>query len=152
MILKRYSVAIGPFVDEIFDKISCYFPINFTPPKNDKHMITPTLLKGKLARCFTASNLLAKQAIPFILDKMSATQVETKIECMELLQAMFSQDGGYEWATLEKHVAPGVSLMIAEYFNSPEEGCQRKIAQTIALLLKAQADQLGERGISSSSH
>lgn len=29
--------VIKPFIDEIFDKISCYFPINFVPPKNDKY-------------------------------------------------------------------------------------------------------------------
>ncbi len=28
---------IIPFIDEIFDKISCYFPINFVPPKNDQY-------------------------------------------------------------------------------------------------------------------
>ena len=56
---------------------------------------------------------------------------------MDLLQTMFSQEGGYEWNALERHVAPAVSLMIAEYFNSPEDACQKKIAQTIALLLKA---------------
>jgi len=32
---------IDPFLEDIFDKISCYFPINFVPPKNDKHNITP---------------------------------------------------------------------------------------------------------------
>lgn len=64
---------IKPFIDEIFDKISCYFPINFVPPKNDKYQITPELLKEKLARCFLASPLLASSAFPFILDKMTAT-------------------------------------------------------------------------------
>ena len=43
-ILRQYSPSpnrsqdlIMPFVDEIFDKVSCYFPINFEPPKNDKY-------------------------------------------------------------------------------------------------------------------
>jgi DNA repair/transcription protein MET18/MMS19 len=34
-----------PFIEDIFDKISCYFPINFTPPKDDKFKITPIMLK-----------------------------------------------------------------------------------------------------------
>ncbi len=92
MILKQFTSpeVIKPFIDEIFDKISCYFPINFTPPKNDKHLITPALLKGKLARCFLATSQLAPLAIPFILDKLTATQVETKVECLDLLKSMFS--------------------------------------------------------------
>lgn len=32
---------IDPFLEDIFDKISCYYPINFVPPKNDKYHITP---------------------------------------------------------------------------------------------------------------
>lgn len=34
---KKAEDLIKPFIDEIFDKISCYFPINFVPPKNDKY-------------------------------------------------------------------------------------------------------------------
>jgi DNA repair/transcription protein MET18/MMS19 len=64
---------IKPFIDEIFDKISCYFPINFVPPKNDRYQITPEVLKEKLARCFLASPLLAQVAIPFVIDKFKAT-------------------------------------------------------------------------------
>ena len=63
---------IKPFIDEIFDKISCYFPINFVPPKNDKYQITPEILKEKLARCFLASPMLAQSTFPFVLDKLSA--------------------------------------------------------------------------------
>lgn len=50
---------IKPFLDDIFDKISCYFPINFVPPKNDKYQITPELLKEKLNKCFIGSSILA---------------------------------------------------------------------------------------------
>ena len=63
---------IRPFIDEIFDKISCYFPINFVPPKNDKFNITPEILKEKLNRNFLASPLLIDSSFPFILDKVTA--------------------------------------------------------------------------------
>jgi DNA repair/transcription protein MET18/MMS19 len=70
---KAQIELIKPFIDEIFDKISCYFPINFVPPINDKYQITPDILKEKLARCFLASPLLAQAAIPFVIDKFKAT-------------------------------------------------------------------------------
>ena len=129
-ILKLYSPedplsleVLKPFADEIFDKISCYFPINFVPPKNDKHLITPQTLKQKLARCFLASPLLANSAIPFILDKLTATQVETKKECLGLLQQFFGPEGYQDWAILEHHVEPAASLLLGEYFNQPDESC-----------------------------
>lgn len=69
---------IEPFLDDIFDKVSCYFPINFEPPKDDKYKISPEILKEKLSRCFTASPLMSRYAFPFILDKLTAAQIETK--------------------------------------------------------------------------
>lgn len=79
---------IEPFIDELFDKVSCYFPINFEPPKDDKYKISPELLKEKLNRCFTASPLFQRYAFPFILDKLNAPQVDTKQECFILLKKM----------------------------------------------------------------
>lgn len=145
-ILKEHGQKrdlIFPFIDEIFDKISCYFPINFQPPKNDKYQITPDILKEKLARCFLASPLLAPSAFPFILDKLTATQVETKLECLALLREMFSFDLGYaqgsEAQYLEvahKHVAPAINLMVNEYFNVVDENFKKVTAETIAVVLK----------------
>ena len=41
---QRESKIIDPdqlemFLEDIFDKLSCYFPIEFTPPKDDKFKI-----------------------------------------------------------------------------------------------------------------
>jgi hypothetical protein len=85
-------------------------------------MITPQTLKQKLARCFLASPLLADSSIPFILDKLTATQIETKKECLALLSQFFGPEG-YPWSTLEHHVEPAVSLLLGEYFNQPDESC-----------------------------
>ena len=67
------SEDIDPFVEDIFDKVSCYFPINFTPPKDDKFKITPEALKSKLRDCFLASNhpVMLENTLPFIIDKLS---------------------------------------------------------------------------------
>ncbi|KAI2556849.1 MMS19 homolog, cytosolic iron-sulfur assembly component, partial [Homo sapiens] len=37
LISRDYS--LGPFVEELFEVTSCYFPIDFTPPPNDPHGI-----------------------------------------------------------------------------------------------------------------
>ncbi len=79
---------LKPFLEEIFDKVSCYFPINFVPPKNDKFKIKPLELKEKLARCFLASPVLADQCFPFFIDKLSVAQIDTKTESLEMLKNM----------------------------------------------------------------
>lgn len=37
--LYPFCVAAGPFVEELFEVTSCYFPIDFTPPPNDPYGI-----------------------------------------------------------------------------------------------------------------
>lgn len=125
---------IKPFLEDIFDKISCYFPINFVPPKNDKYQITPQLLKEKLNKCFLASAILADQAFPFILDKMQATQVETKIESLQLIQAMIKAYEPYQY--LSKHLPVCLHQVSNEYFNQFDEQLQHHCADTLALILK----------------
>ncbi|TNV84344.1 hypothetical protein FGO68_gene12695 [Halteria grandinella] len=146
---------ILPFIDEIFDKISCYFPINFQPPKNDKYQITPDILKEKLARCFLSSPLLAPSAFPFILDKLTAQQTETKLECLGLLRDMFSFEHGYCQGSearyvevVQGHCGVAVGLMVNEYFNMVDDNCKRVTAETLALVLKRQSDHQLSKGIS----
>lgn len=41
--------------ESFLDEIACYFPINFKPPKNDAHKITPEMLQSLLAKSMLAS-------------------------------------------------------------------------------------------------
>ena len=42
--------------ESIFDSVSCYYPINFKPPKNNTFKITPDQLKNALNKCILASD------------------------------------------------------------------------------------------------
>jgi len=122
-----------PFLEDIFDRISCYFPINFEPPADDKFKISPKELKEKLARCFTSSSLLAGLAFPFILDKLGATQIETKLECFSLLQRMTTT---YDPVSLiEKHLRIASKHIMNEYFNYYDDQLQRVAAQTLVVIV-----------------
>lgn len=70
--------------------MSCYFPINFTPPKDDKFKITPETLKAKLKSTFLASDHkeFIDNTLPFILEKLATKTHSTKIECLELVTEM----------------------------------------------------------------
>ena len=86
----QVTEQIEPFLEDIFDKASCYFPINFQPPKDDKFKITPELLKSKLKQCFlaTETKLMIDNVFPFVLEKLGTSEVKVKIECLELLDEM----------------------------------------------------------------
>jgi len=66
--------SLQPHLLDIFDKLSCYFPINFKPPKDDRFKITPEELQLKLKNCFLACDSieLLENAFPFLLEKMSS--------------------------------------------------------------------------------
>lgn len=70
------------YLEELFDNVSCYFPINFNPPKNDPLGIKPEQLKLLIEECMTASHKLAGHFIPFLLEKMTAQAVSTKLESL----------------------------------------------------------------------
>ena len=75
-------------MDDLFDAVSRYFPINFTPPKNDKEKITPDLLQGLLKDCMLASPKLCHLFMPFLIERLSAKSIQTKNQCLEIIIGM----------------------------------------------------------------
>lgn len=76
---------LEPFIEDLFENISCYYPIEFEPPKNDKFRITSKELKDRLNNCFVASPLVAPLAFPFILEKLTSVTAFTKKESLRTL-------------------------------------------------------------------
>ncbi|KAG8685984.1 hypothetical protein FRC09_014429 [Ceratobasidium sp. 395] len=70
---------ITAHVDDLFDIISCYFPISFKPPPNNPYGITAEDLKSSLRECLSASPRFGPLALPFFLEKLSATSPQTKV-------------------------------------------------------------------------
>jgi len=74
---------------ELFDRIEAYFPIAFSPPKDDKFKVKPEDLKSKLHSCFAASPIILDQAVPFLLEKLTAPQMEAKLDCLDVFMQIF---------------------------------------------------------------
>lgn len=67
------NAQIDQLVEDIYDKLSCYYPINFKPPKDDKFKITPELLQTSINNCMLATEhkVFIDNLLPFIIEKMS---------------------------------------------------------------------------------
>ncbi|KAJ5066277.1 DNA repair/transcription protein met18/mms19 [Anaeramoeba ignava] len=93
-----FKIAISSFPDniisknsqELFNLISCYFPITFEPPKNMKKITNKDLVEN-LNQCFISTTHFAKYLIPFILDKIDSISVETKTQSFKLFSLIFTQ-------------------------------------------------------------
>ena len=57
---------------ELFDVLSCYFPVTFTPPPNNVHGITRSDLASALEAALACCPLYANQLVPLALEKLSS--------------------------------------------------------------------------------
>jgi DNA repair/transcription protein MET18/MMS19 len=73
---------LGPFVEETFEVFACYFPIDFTPPKNDKFVITQQMLINSLRKCFASTKQFAKFSIPLFMEKLNSSVTNSQLDAM----------------------------------------------------------------------
>ena len=59
--------------EELFDVVSCYFPISFTPPPGNVHGITRDDLANALQTTLTCTSLFAPLFIPMLVEKLSSS-------------------------------------------------------------------------------
>lgn len=81
------SVLDDDLIEELFDVTACYFPITFTPPPNDPFGISKQSLVLALRSVFTASPLLCPLVVPVLLEKLSSSLVEAKMNSLQTLIA-----------------------------------------------------------------
>lgn len=73
------------FINDLFDVCFCYFPISFTPPKNDPYKITADELKGKLRLAIASQSLFAKDAFSSLNEKLTSTNPAIRNDVLKTL-------------------------------------------------------------------
>jgi DNA repair/transcription protein MET18/MMS19 len=71
------------FTEDLFDVTSCYYPVNFTPKEND--LITKEMLSNTLKKTLTSTPFFAEHFFPFVLEKLSGSLFDTKVDCLHTL-------------------------------------------------------------------
>ncbi|XP_045188984.2 MMS19 nucleotide excision repair protein homolog [Mercenaria mercenaria] len=79
------NLPLGVFVEEMFEVVSCYFPIDFTPPANDPSGITKEDLILGLRRCLAASPKFAEYCLPLLMEKLTSDLKSAKIDALQTL-------------------------------------------------------------------
>ncbi|XP_030058755.1 MMS19 nucleotide excision repair protein homolog [Microcaecilia unicolor] len=85
IIVKSYS--LGPFVEELFEVTSCYFPIDFTPPPSDPHGITREDLIVSLRAVLASTPSFAEFLLPLLIEKMDSDLQSAKLDSLQTLNA-----------------------------------------------------------------
>ncbi len=92
-IVLREFLGFTRFSEDFFEVVSCYFPISFNPRANDPEGITKKELLDGLRTCMAATPEFAQHCIPLLLEKLSSSVTDTKLDALETL-AMCSKAFG----------------------------------------------------------
>ncbi|XP_060063604.1 MMS19 nucleotide excision repair protein homolog [Ylistrum balloti] len=82
-----HNFSLGVFVEEMFEVVSCYFPVDFTPPPGDPHGITKDDLILGLRSCLAASRQFGQYCCPLLLEKLSSDVISAKVDSLQTLEA-----------------------------------------------------------------
>ncbi|NXS58429.1 MMS19 protein, partial [Brachypteracias leptosomus] len=110
LIAKNY--ALGPFVEELFEVTSCYFPIDFTPPPNDPHGIQREDLILSLRAVLASTPQFAEFLLPLLIEKVDSDLQSAKLDSLQTLTACCAIYGQKElqeflpslWSSLRREV------------------------------------------------
>ncbi|NXL82140.1 MMS19 protein, partial [Leptocoma aspasia] len=110
LIAKEY--ALGPFVEELFEVTSCYFPVDFTPPPNDPHGIQREDLILSLRAVLASTPQFAEFLLPLLIEKLDSELQSAKLDSLQTLTACCAIYGQKElqeflpslWSSLRREV------------------------------------------------
>ncbi|NWX36025.1 MMS19 protein, partial [Notiomystis cincta] len=110
LIAKDY--ALGPFVEELFEVTSCYFPVDFTPPPNDPHGIQREDLILGLRAVLASTPQFAEFLLPLLIEKLDSELQSAKLDSLQTLTACCAIYGQKElqeflpslWSSLRREV------------------------------------------------
>ena len=94
IILENFEISL--FEEDFFEVLSCYFPIEFTPPKNNPFNISREDLVLGLRTCLTSTKQFALYAIPLYVEKLSSDMADAKkdslitfTDCLKIYDSRF---------------------------------------------------------------
>uniref|UniRef100_A0A452VBP5 MMS19 nucleotide excision repair protein n=1 Tax=Ursus maritimus TaxID=29073 RepID=A0A452VBP5_URSMA len=111
LISRDYS--LGPFVEELFEVTSCYFPIDFTPPPNDPHGIQREDLILSLRAVLASTPRFAEVSLAKVRkdNKSNACcAVYGQKELKDFLPSL--------WASIRREAAAGASARACDHITS----------------------------------
>ncbi|KAG5892829.1 hypothetical protein JTB14_032423 [Gonioctena quinquepunctata] len=84
-------VKMGHLTEDMFDALSCYFPVDFRAPPSEK-TITREALAEALCPCLCAIPDFGEHCIPLALEKLDSSLEIAKIDSLQLLKEIFNNN------------------------------------------------------------
>ncbi|XP_074344600.1 MMS19 nucleotide excision repair protein homolog isoform X2 [Apium graveolens] len=120
VLVHLYPDPTGPlssYASDLFENLSCYFPIHFTHPKGEDIDVKKEELSRTLMVAFASTPLFEPFAIPLLLEKLSSSLPLAKVESLKYLSYCSDKYGA---ARMAKHVKVMWSALKDIIYTSPE--------------------------------
>lgn len=82
-------IPLGHLVEEMFEVISCYYPIDFHPSPDDPAAVSRQDLAMVLAPCLCATQEFAEHCLVLLIEKLDSSLRLAKIDSLKLLVSLF---------------------------------------------------------------
>ena len=130
-----------PFEEDVFEAMSCYFPIDFSPPKGSEMLVTKEDLVLGLRNSLSCSAMFAPLAMPLYLEKLDSDLNDAKIDAnLTMIQSLqqYSPSQIFPhlqelWGLLKKEIL-GIKMNVSEEVI---RSCHQVIFQITLSLAKA---------------
>lgn len=83
------TIPIGHLTEEMFDVISCYYPIDFHPSPDDPAAVTRDDLAKALCPCLCAIPEFGEQCLVMLMEKLDSSLRLAKLDSLALLVSDF---------------------------------------------------------------
>ncbi|KAF6141738.1 hypothetical protein GIB67_027916, partial [Kingdonia uniflora] len=117
---------LDAFAEEVFDRLSCYFPIHFTHTPNDDFDVKKNDLSRALMLAFSSTPSFEPFAIPLLLEKLSSSLSSAKVDSLKYLSNCLVSYGDKR---MEKHVKSIWSSLKDAIFTSSQESISQMVSE-----------------------
>uniref|UniRef100_A0A1D1Z4H7 MMS19 nucleotide excision repair protein n=1 Tax=Anthurium amnicola TaxID=1678845 RepID=A0A1D1Z4H7_9ARAE len=112
------SGPVASYARELFDVLSCYFPVYFIHPKIDDFGIQREDLSQALMHAFCSTPFFGQFSIPLLLDKLSSSLPLAKLDSLKYLGSCIVCYGANR---MSQHAKPVWLSLKDVIFNFPQE-------------------------------
>ncbi|CAG9769601.1 unnamed protein product [Ceutorhynchus assimilis] len=121
-------VKLGHLTEEMFEVLSCYFPVDFKPSISDKNNITREDLAEGLCKCLTSIAEFGQYAIPVTLEKLDSSLKIAKEDSLDVLKIGCKT---YQTETYNQFSIEIWSQIQKEIFNTSDDDFKHKCLETL---------------------
>ncbi|XP_066255036.1 MMS19 nucleotide excision repair protein [Euwallacea similis] len=124
--------TLGHLTEEMFEVLSCYFPVDFKPSQHDKHKISRESLADALCNSLTCLSDFGPMGIPLALEKLDST-LNTAIE--DSLDLLKSGCQNYEVSIYNNHSIELWTMLQNKIFYSSDEAIKSRCLETLRVII-----------------